>query len=219
MKIFTPNLTSKLLTEVAREVVAPGSRLLDLGSGGGIVGLEVAKHCGLRKIYSSDVDPETKAAVEYAAANYSIEVDHRIGSLFSPWEGEVFNVIIDDVSGVSQKIAAVSPWFEGVPCESGDSGAILVTAVLADAAKHLALNGSIIFPIISLSDRNEILQTAKRHFKNVRQVTRRDWPMPPSMLQYMDLLNELKSQGCCDFNELSGLIICYTEVHVCSEPF
>jgi precorrin-6B methylase 2 len=218
MKVFKPNLTSALLIEAGAPIVRESQRLLDLGSGGGNVGLEIGKKGGLKKIYSSDLDGATAAVVAEQAVAYGISVDHRIGSLFEPWHNERFDLIIDDVSGVAEEIAAVSPWFDGVPCASGKSGASLVTEVLAQAHRHLSPGGRVVFPIISLSDREEILRVAKRHFGAVELLNRKEWPLPKTMLPRLELLRRLKTQGYCDFTENFGMVICYTEVFLAADP-
>ena len=56
-----------------------------------------------------------------------------------------FDYIIDDVSGISEEIAKISPWFKNVPCTSGIDGTDLVVSVLKEAPKYLKKNGKIFF--------------------------------------------------------------------------
>jgi hypothetical protein len=214
LKVFKPNLTSALLIEATVPIAQDHHRLLDLGSGNGNVGLEIAKKCGLNRIFSSDLDDATGQVVAEQSINYGIEVDHRIGSLFEPWCSEKFDLIIDDVSGVAEEIAIISPWFNGVPCASGESGTRLVAEVLAQSKDYLLPEGQIIFPIISLSNREDLLQVAGKHFRDVRLLRRSDWPLPPSMMPHLDLMRKLKKLGYANFTEKFGMIICYTEIYI-----
>ena len=219
-RVFSPNLTSELLVNsVIQEVKAlidnkDKFKLLDLGSGGGHVGVQVAKNLGLSQIWSSDLDVATLEISIRVAKESGLKIDHRVGDLFTPWEGDRFDLIIDDVSGVSRQIAEISPWFQGVPCSSGECGTLLVQRVLQDANKYLTDKGRIIFPVISLSAGYKIISAAKKYFKNVKRLQRKQWPLPESMLEFKYLLRQQKENRNIDYEEKFGLIICYTEIYL-----
>jgi release factor glutamine methyltransferase len=219
-RVFSPNLTSELLVKSAIQETSTLDfdkekyRLLDLGSGGCHVGVQVAKNLGLSQISSSDLDIDTLEVAANAAQESGINIDHRIGDLLTPWTGERFDLIIDDVSGVSRPIAEISPWFQGVPCSSGDCGTLLVQSVLQEANKYLADKGRIIFPIISLSAGHKIISAAKENFANVKLIQRKEWPLPKSMLEFKDIFREHKEKENIFYLEKFGLIVCYTEIYV-----
>lgn len=219
-RIFSANLTSELLVDsTINEAKLPiGNvdkyKLLDLGSGGGYVGVEIAKSLGLPRVWSSDLDEATLEVATDAAKASTLKIDHRIGSLFSPWEGERFDLIIDDVSGVSSPIAEISPWFQGVPCESGECGTILVNRVLQQANKYLTDKGQIIFPVISLSAVNKIILAAKKNFAHVKRLKRKEWPLPKSMLEFEEILRKHKESQNIFYEEKYGMIVCYTEIYL-----
>ena len=174
----------------------------------------MAKNLRLLQICSSDLDDDTIEVAENAAKESALKIDHRIGDLFMPWAGERFDLIIDDVSGVSRPIAEISPWFQGVPCSSGECGTLLVQSVLKDANKYLADKGRIIFPVISLSAGHKIVSTAKQYFANVKLIQRKEWPLPISMLEFKDIFHEQKEKENIFYREKFGMIVCYTEIYV-----
>lgn len=219
-RVFSPNLTSYLLVESAIQEVKEFMdkkyklKLLDLGSGGGHIGVQVAKSLGLSEIWSSDLDVVTLDVAAQIAKAMDLKINHRIGDLFSPWEGEKFDLIIDDVSGVAHSIAKISPWFRDVPCSSGECGTLLIQRVLQEANRHLTNKGRIIFPIISLSAGDRIISVARKHFKNLKQLQRKQWPLPESMMEFKYLLGKQKENRNIDYEEKFGMIICYTEIYV-----
>ena len=219
-RVFSPNLTSELLVKSAIQetktlvVDKDKYKLLDLGSGGCHVGVQVAKNLGLSQICSSDLDVDTVEVAAHAAKESALKIDHRIGDLLMPWAGERFDLIIDDVSGVSRPIAEISPWFQGVPCSSGECGTLLVQSVLQEANKYLADKGRIIFPVISLSAGHKIVSTAKENFANVKLIQRKEWPLPKSMLEFKDIFHEQKENENIFYREKFGMIVCYTEIYV-----
>ena len=120
------------------------------------------------------MDADTLRVAEHAAKQSAINIDHRIGDFFVPWVGQRFDLIIDYASVVSSLVAEISPWFQGVPCNSLECGILLVKKVLHDAAKHLLYEGGVIFPVISLSAGQKIVSAAEKHFTNVNVLQRKE---------------------------------------------
>ena len=46
-----------------------------------------------------------------------------------------FNFIINDISGISEDVAKISPWFKNVSCKSGKDGTKLTIKVIKDSKK------------------------------------------------------------------------------------
>ena len=202
--IFKPTGTSQAIIDAVKPLIT-GGKLLDLACGSGIVGREFTD---IAEVYASDIDQE---AVDYVSDNFW-DITPRCGNLFEPWEGMKFDYIIDDVSGIAEDIAKVSPWFEGVSCSSGKDGADLVIRVLEQAPKYLDKDGKIFFPIVSLSNVDRILDTANKLYK-IELLSHNDFPLPKEMYKHLDLMRELKSHGI-QFKEKFGMIIFHTNVYM-----
>ena len=116
--VFFPTDTSMLIIEACRKVIQQPGKTLDLGCGCGVIGLTLAEW-GLcsRPFSASDVSPVAVNLTLENAKVRGIDCIARAGSLFEPWRGETFDCIVDDISGISDDIAQLSPWFpNGVPC-------------------------------------------------------------------------------------------------------
>ena len=203
--IFLPTGTTEAMITAVKPHIT-GGKLLDLGCGSGVIGSEFTDIC---EVYASDLDPD---ACECVADNPKIRV--RCGNLFEPWKDKKFNFIIDDVSGVAEDIAKVSPWFKGVPCESGKDGADLVCKVLWQAPEYLEENGKLFFPIVSLSNVERILETAKCLY-DVTLLSHTEFPLPKEMNDHLGLLRELQKEGI-QFKEKFGMIIFFTDIYMAS---
>ena len=215
--IFKPTGTSTALINAVKPYLkarafnflnslTPCGTLLDLACGCGIVGNSLSSE--VDDIYASDISQE---AVDYVSEKYP-DIEVKCGNLFDPWESMKFDYIVDDVSGVAEEIAKVSPWFDGVPCDSGKDGADLVVKVLEQAPKYLNENGKLFFPIVSLSNVDRILDTANRLYK-IELLSHTDFPLPKKMYKHIDLLKELKKEGI-QFQEKFGLIIFFTDIYM-----
>ena len=82
----------------------------------------------------------------------SCEIIVKKGSLLSEWRDQKFEIIVCDVSSISDEVARISPWFDSVNCDTGSGGDKLIKEVIENISKHGQKNCKFYFPIISLSD-------------------------------------------------------------------
>src|SRR2546425_7876409 len=101
--VFHPTSTTVLLLRAARRALAhgpPPRTVLDLGCGSGIVGVVLAKLLPpITHVCASDLSAAAVRLARRNAARNGVAVDCRRGSLFEPWPGERFDMIVDDVAG------------------------------------------------------------------------------------------------------------------------
>jgi len=212
--VFTPTGTTKLLIKGVLQSVSHAVRMLDLGCGTGIVGLSLYLQ-GLVKppLCASDLSASAVRCTRMNFERYGCPGDVRAGSLYEPWAGEKFDVIVDDISGVAQDIAALSPWFQGIPCETGRDGTALVVDILRNARDYLSANGRLFFPALSLSNVDVLLEEARTTFSTVERIARQEWPLPEELKAHMPVLEKLNQEGCITLKERFGIVLYYTEIY------
>ena len=164
-------------------------------------------------MFASDLNNNSLQCMSLNAKEHQCEIIIREGSIFEPWEGEKFDIIVDDISGVSDKVAKISDWFDSVPCNSGIGGDILTNKVLSQSKDYLNDGGVIFFPVISFSNVNSILSVASQYYENVDCVSRMEWILPQSMQDNLDVLKKLKKSGHIDYEDKFGTIVWYTEIY------
>ena len=217
--VFDPNKTTELLIKAVKKTISKPKKMLDLGCGTGVVGLSLwLEGLAEEPIFASDLSEPSMSCSKENFRRYECEVDVRCGALFEPWGDEKFDVIIDDISGISQEIAPISPWFGGVPCETGSDGTDLVLDILSKASKHLLEGGYFFFPVLSLSNVDLILHVAKENFYTVELLERQEWPLPKELESHMPLLKKLSQKGSIKLEERFGMVVCYTEVYLARSP-
>jgi 16S rRNA G1207 methylase RsmC len=217
--VFFPNATTSLIIQAVKTCITEPVTLLDLGCGTGVVGIALYLN-GLIKlpIYMSDLSEEAISCSVKNTQRYGCAAEVRHGSLFQPWSSSKFDVIVDDISGIAQSVAEVSPWFQGVPCDTGIDGIDLVTEVICHAPNFLNPNGKFFFPVLSLSNVDKLLEIANKNFESVSQVCRQEWPLPPELKVHLPLLRKLKEAGYIKLEEKFGMAICFTEVYCATNP-
>jgi len=216
--VFYPTATSELLIKgFCKRVKEPG-KLLDLGCGVGIVGIVLAKlGFATMPIYASDLSKNAVALTRENAADHACDVVAKVGSLFNPWPNEKFNYITDDVPGIAQDAAVISPWYSAsVPCASGKDGTELVSQVILAASTYLEPNGLLFFPVLSLSNTEKIIDLARKNFNQVEMLIHKDWYLPEDMKKHIGLLEYLQNEGMIRIEEKFGMVLWYTEIYIAS---
>lgn len=198
--VFHPTSTTVLLLRAARRLLAdspPSRAVLDLGCGCGIVGVVLAKVLPpTTRVCASDLSDAAVQLARQNAARNGVALDCRKGSLFEPWAGERFDAIVDDVSGVAEPIARLSGWYPAaVPSEAGRNGTRWILEVLERAPDYLLPEGRLVFPVLTLSRENQVLERARARFAAVEQVEEQWYPLGDELLAHFGEIEALASEG------------------------
>ncbi len=198
--VFHPTSTTVLLLRAARRALAhgpPPRTVLDLGCGSGIVGVVLAKILPpITHVCASDLSAAAVRLARHNAARNGVAVDCRRGSLFEPWPGERFDMIVDDVAGVSEPVARASGWYPpGVPSDAGQDGTRWILAVLERAPTFLAPGGRLLFPVLTLSRESAVLERARARFAAVEQVEEQWYPLGEELLAHGAEIEALAAAG------------------------
>lgn len=213
--VFHPTDTSGILIEACVKVLSSPKKILDLGCGCGLVGISLAR-MGLCKgpVYASDISGEAVDLARKNAQRMSVECIARQGSLFEPWKGEKFDVIVDDVAGISDDIAKISSWYpEGVSCDAGRDGTKWIVQVIEKSRDYLAAEGMLIFPVLSLSNEDKILKTLNSSYPSNEIVIKKDWFLPDGISGRQDVLMPLIDDGSIKCLKKYGKWIWHTHIY------
>src|SRR2546428_4909025 len=152
--VYGPSDDSRLLLDALR--VAPGERILEVGTGTGYVALHAAK-AGI--VVATDVNPEgVRLARKNAAAN-GLRVAVARGDLLRGLRG-VFDVIAFNPPYL---IEAVGGDWEARAWQGGTTGETVLLRFLAEPPARLARDGRIY--LLIPSNREGAIAAAREHFE------------------------------------------------------
>ena len=211
--VFKPTATSDFLISAVASNIKKVQKLLDMGCGNGIVGISLSKLNKANKIYCSDISNEAVKFTELNIKLNNCEGKAIKSNIFSNWKGYKFDIIVDDISGISEEVAKLSDWFKNVPCNAGSDGTKNIEQVLNEARNFLHNNGKIFFPVISLSNTKRILEIANDNFQNIQRVSHDEWFLPEDLCKNFAKLEKLKKDGFIDYCQKFGKLICWTEIY------
>src|SRR6266705_2599567 len=130
------------------------------------------------RVCASDLSAAAVRLARHNAQRNGVTLDCRRGSLFEPWAGERFDLIVDDVAGVAESIARASGWYPpAVPSDAGPDGTRWILEVLERAPDFLAPRGQLVFPVLTLSREATVLERARARFATVEQVEEQWYPL------------------------------------------
>jgi methylase of polypeptide subunit release factors len=196
--VFYPTSTTSLLLGGVRGFANKNATsALDLGCGCGIVAVALAKLIlPSAAIYASDISAEAVKLARQNAKNFQLAIDCRCGSLFEPWAGMRFDLIVDDVAGMSEPIARHSRWYPPhIHSDAGEDGARWIVRILSEAPEFLTPQGEIFFPVLTFSSESRILDAARGHFVKVELIAEQWYPLGGDLLPHLNLIEDLMAKG------------------------
>jgi methylase of polypeptide subunit release factors len=196
--VFHPTSTTVLLLRAARGALGqPCRSVLDLGCGSGIVAVVLARLLPPdTSVCASDLSLEAVRLTLSNAERNGVHVDCRCGSLFDPWKGQRFDLIVDDVAGVAEPLDRLSGWYPpSVPSDAGRDGARWILEILDRAPDHLSPGGRFVFPVLTLSREDRILDRARDRFAIVTQIEEQWYPFSEGLAAHFPLIEELAREG------------------------
>lgn len=221
--VFHPTSTSVLLLRAARRLLA-GSQAprsaLDLGCGSGIVAVVLARVFGRdTTVSASDLSDAAVRLTEQNAKRNGVSIECRGGSLFDPWVGRRFELIVDDVAGVAEPLDRLSGWYPNdVPSDAGPDGARWILEILDRAATHLEPDGRFVFPVLTLSREGTILDRTRERFASVTLLEEQWYPLSEALAAHMPLIEQLRAEGRVRLEQHGSRVCWATMIYAAERP-
>lgn len=149
--VLIPRPETEVLIELAldkaRWLAAP--RIVDLGTGSGIVAVSLALECPVATVVAVDLSNEAISVARNNAGRLGAKIDFRQGDWLAPLAGERFDLIVSNPPYVADGDPHLA--LNGLPFEpqmaltDGADGLDCIRRIVADAAAHLKPGGWLLF--------------------------------------------------------------------------
>lgn len=175
--VFSPTHTSRMLADALE--VGPSDTVVDVGCGSGVLAF-VAARLGAARVIGCDLSSRAVEAARDNARRLGLDAvcEFREGDLLEPVRDVRATVLIGDVSGIPDEIAAASGWFDEVPA-GGPTGAELPSKFLDSIGDVLVPGGRLYLPTGTIQDERSILAHARQIFGDrMEAILEREFPLP-----------------------------------------
>jgi SAM-dependent methyltransferase len=162
----------------------------------------VAAKLGAAKVIGVDLSHRAVEAARENAKRLGLEhiCEFREGDLLEPVRDVHASVLIGDVSGIPDDIAAESGWFDEVP-SGGPTGAELPTKFVRSIGDTLASGGRLYLPTGTIQYERPILEAAHEVFgDNMRSVLEREFPLP-DLVAKSKAVTQMVKDGLVSFRQ------------------
>jgi methylase of polypeptide subunit release factors len=197
--VFSPTTTSRTLADALE--IAPGDTVIDVGCGSGVLALVAAK-LGAAKVYGVDLSHRAVETAKDNARRLGLDdrCEFRAGDLLAPVRDVRADVLIGDVSGIPDAIAAESGWFDDVPA-GGPTGAELPAKFLRSIGDTLKRGGRLYLPTGTIQHEQAILDAAHEIFgDHMQPVLEREFPLPDLVARSKAVARMMK-EGLVSFRQ------------------
>ena len=190
-ELFMPNQVTREFTKIIK--INEGDVVFDIGSGVGPLAIWAGYEPSSR-VYGVEIVPEQcEVARENIRRNHlQDKVEMYQGSFFEPLPDHIKNekadVIIADVSGISDSIARIMGWYPARIPTGGRDGTDMINSVIEKAGQYLKEGGRFYFGVAGLSYSKKIMEKAKLHFNSIVEKININFPITSDQIKIIDSL-------------------------------
>jgi release factor glutamine methyltransferase len=151
--VLVPRADTETVVEVALRALgdrAAAWRVLDLCTGSGVLAVSLARELAAARVVATELSAAAAAVARRNAERNGVadRVDVRVGDLFAPVTGEVFDLIVANppyiATAVIATLAAEVHREPQLALDGGDDGLAFYDRIATAAASHLVAGGALV---------------------------------------------------------------------------
>jgi release factor glutamine methyltransferase len=150
--VLIPRHDTEVLVNEALKRAGEAASILDIGTGSGCVAIALAKALPEASVSSVDISGEALTVARGNAERNGVSVDFQQGSLFEPFAGRRFDLIVSnppyipaaDLAGLQQEVRGFEPM---TALDGGADGLDFYRRITQQAPEHLNPDGWLVFEV------------------------------------------------------------------------
>jgi hypothetical protein len=220
---FEPNLTTKIMLNAAiNELSGEGcthKSLLEVGCGSGVISAYLLKHrllSSIKMVCMSDLSEQAVKTAKKNILDHSLNLEgekfeFKVGPGLRIWEDCQFDIIINDISAISEAIVPMNDWFNNAPNNAGIDGVANSIKVLQEFSALPRTGTIMLMPVLSLSNVKKLMTEIENLDLGFQKIAQKYWPLPSEMIgSHSKRLFQLREEGHINFDEKFGQIVVET---------
>jgi len=152
-QVYQPEADTYLLLDAAKKEVKPGDRVLEVGTGSGLISRELAQ---IAAVVATDINPHAVLCARCSG------LDVVRSDLFSGIRGTFDLIIFNPPYLPTQPEERLDDWLE-YALDGGEIGRVVIERFAAEAGRVLAPGGRILLLISSLTGLSEVSNLFSGH--------------------------------------------------------
>ena len=163
-QVYSPEADSVLLLDAARAEAGSEDRVLEVGTGSGLIAAEIAK---IARVVATDINPHVVIAARRAGAEV-VRTD-----LFAGLRGPFDLILFNPPYLPTRPEERIDDWLE-LALDGGESGRVVIERFARDVGDILAPDGRILLLISSLTGLSEVQELFVCHGYSVNIAVQQD---------------------------------------------
>jgi release factor glutamine methyltransferase len=169
-----------LADRLMRERLGPGTRVLDLCSGSGLLAVTAALH-GASEVSAVDVSRRAIATIRLNALLNGVRVAALRGDLFCPVGAQRFDLVVSNPPYVPNERDVVPQRGASRAWEAGRTGRSFIDRICAEAGRHLREQGVLLIVHSSVCGEQQTLDALRAGGLHASVVARRRGALGPRL--------------------------------------
>lgn len=149
--VLIPRADTEILVEKALELMPPGARVLDIGTGSGAIAVSLAKLGKNARVTAVDVSDKALEIARKNAESNGVDVEFVKSDCFSALQGRKYDMIVSNPPYISdEEMRGLMPEVKQEPelaLSGGGDGLDFYRRISREAPEHLNAGGFLLFEI------------------------------------------------------------------------
>lgn len=153
--VLIPRADTEVLVDAAiKRIGESGAKVIEIGTGSGIIAVSVAKHCKNARITATDISREALLTAKKNAALNNADINFRLGDVYSALEAADYpaDYIISNPPYIETAVietleTSVKDYEPYRALDGGTDGLYFYRSIIGGAGKYLSPGGAVLFEI------------------------------------------------------------------------